>query len=344
VIAGVVALSACGSAAAPRASVNVYAATMSKLSPAVAALPERVYVADAGSGGVTVVDARSGRITALLLPGLSINAIVASWDLHRLYALSAADDEIVPIDASTLRAGTSIRVSHPDELYFSPDGREGVVIDAAARTLDVRAQPDFGLERRVMIGCAATSLDFTADGTDAVATCPSASTIVEVALATGRVVRRDMVGGNPTSIRLDPTGRAFFITDHLLSQVDVVDAAALGQPDVIVTENDPSALALSRDTHSFDVANQGSDSVSVISVAHRERTADLYLRGGFAPDGIQVSADGRTLWMSDSADKVIGTLSAGRPGGRVAVPAAAGGILVWPQPGRHSLGGAGLMR
>jgi len=59
-----------------------------------------------------------------------------------------------------------------------------------------------------------------------------------------------------------------------------------------------------------------------------------------------VSVDGRELWLSGRYDSVVYVLdtTTGRVTHKIAVDAGPHGLLVWPQPGRFSLGHTGNMR
>ena len=58
-----------------------------------------------------------------------------------------------------------------------------------------------------------------------------------------------------------------------------------------------------------------------------------------------VSADGKTLWLSGRLHDVAYAFDT-TTGQVTKIPVGAGphGICVWPQPGRYSLGHAGIMR
>ena len=65
---------------------------------------------------------------------------------------------------------------------------------------------------------------------------------------------------------------------------------------------------------------------------------------GLAANG--VSADGRQLWLSGRYDGVVYVLDTanGTLLHTIKVGAGPHGLLVWPQPGRYSLGHTGNMR
>ena len=68
--------------------------------------------------------------------------------------------------------------------------------------------------------------------------------------------------------------------------------------------------------------------------------------GGGSPDMGGVSADGKVLWLSGRYNAVVCAISThtGRLFAKISVGQGPHGLLVWPQPGRHSLGHTGELR
>ena len=67
--------------------------------------------------------------------------------------------------------------------------------------------------------------------------------------------------------------------------------------------------------------------------------------GGGSPDMGNVSADGKTLWLSGRYDNVVYAFDTTSGEARVIrVGTEPHGLAVWPQPGRYSLGHTGNMR
>ena len=73
---------------------------------------------------------------------------------------------------------------------------------------------------------------------------------------------------------------------------------------------------------------------------------DTWSAPGSHPDMGGLSADGRTLWLSGRYDgHVYGwDTRTGRLVARIRVGGSPHGLLVWPQPGRYSLGHTGNLR
>ena len=95
----------------------------------------------------------------------------------------------------------------------------------------------------------------------------------------------------------------------------------------------------------YDGHRMGPGSVSVIDFATRSVVANWPIPGGGSPDMGNVSADGKTLWLSGryhSAVYAIDTTTGAVT--KIPVGKEPHGLTVWPQPGRYSLGHTGNMR
>ena len=84
----------------------------------------------------------------------------------------------------------------------------------------------------------------------------------------------------------------------------------------------------------------------MLDLATMKPSAKWTIPGGGSPDMGGVSADGRTLWLTGryhgevyAIDTTDGSLKA-----RIPVGEGPHGLMVWPQPGRYSLGHTGNIR
>jgi len=159
----------------------------------------------------------------------------------------------------------------------------------------------------------------------------------------------------PQDIRISPDGKAFFVADMEADGVYVIDAATFKQVSFIPTGRGSHGLYPSRDgkklyvtnrgTHMGDIKPHGMGSVSVIDFATRKVEKTWPIPGGGSPDMGNVSADGKTLWLSGRFDKVVYALDAATGAVKtINVGTEPHGLTVWPQPGRYSLGHTGVMR
>jgi DNA-binding beta-propeller fold protein YncE len=89
----------------------------------------------------------------------------------------------------------------------------------------------------------------------------------------------------------------------------------------------------------------GKGSVTVLDFNTNKITATWPIPGGGSPDIGNVSADGKTLWLSGRYDNVVYAINTTTGAvTRIPVGTEPHGLSVWPQPGRYSLGHTGNMR
>jgi DNA-binding beta-propeller fold protein YncE len=85
--------------------------------------------------------------------------------------------------------------------------------------------------------------------------------------------------------------------------------------------------------------------VTVVDFATEKVVAQWQIPGGGSPDMGNVSADGKSLWLSGRFDDVVyrfdttdGSVK------QIKVGQEPHGLVVWPQPGRYSVGHTGNLR
>jgi DNA-binding beta-propeller fold protein YncE len=137
--------------------------------------------------------------------------------------------------------------------------------------------------------------------------------------------------------------------------VYVVDGDRFEKIGFIPTGVGTHGLYPSRDGTQLYIANRGSNrvhgarhgkgSVSVLNFAMRKVVATWPIPGGGSPDMGNVSADGKTLWLSGRFDDVVYAIDTASGNVKsIRVGMEPHGLTVWPQPGRYSLGHTGNMR
>ena len=122
-------------------------------------------------------------------------------------------------------------------------------------------------------------------------------------------------GGMPQDIRISPDGKVFYVADMHADGVFLVDGDTFTEIGSISTGIGSHGLYPSRDGKKLYVANRGSHkvvgpaggkgSVSVIDFATRKLEVTWPIPNGGSPDMGNVSADGKTLWLSGRFDNVV---------------------------------------
>lgn len=343
---------------------NLYSETArDKLSATVANHLSRIYVPNRSSNDVWVIDPATGKVIKKFRVGVHPQHVVPSWDLKTLWvnnnAEGRSDGSVTPIDPVTGKAGKTIPVDDPYNMYFTPDGSAAIIVAEARKRLDFRDPHTMAMKYSIDTpNCAGINhADFSIDGRYGFFTCEYAGSLVKIDLIERKVVSylKLSKGGMPQDIRIAPDGRAFYIADMKAEGVFVVDADKFIEIGHIKTGLGAHGLYPSRDGKQLYVANRGvarvygppkgKGSVSVIDFATRRVTTTWPIPGGGSPDMGNLSVDGNTLWLSGRYDNAVYSFDTTSGGVKIIpVKTEPHGLTVWPQPGRYSLGHTGNLR
>ncbi|MBN3733974.1 YncE family protein [Burkholderia sp. Tr-20390] len=343
---------------------NLYSeAQAGRMSAAVAGALPRIYVPNLRSNDVYVIDPATYQVVDRFAVGRSPQHVVPAWDLQTLWVANNAegrtDGSLTPIDPKTGKPGQPVSVDDPYNMYFSPDGRDAIVVAEAHARLDFRDPKTMALKSSLDVPhCKGINhADFSIDGRYALFTCEFGGKLAKIDF-----VNRKVVGyleldrkGMPQDIRVSPDGKVFYVADMMADGVYVIDGDAFTKIGFIPTGVGTHGLYPSRDGTKLYIANRGSNrvhgprhgkgSVSVLDFATRQVVATWPIPGGGSPDMGNVSADGTTLWLSGRFDDVVYAIDTTSGAVRsIPVGMEPHGLTVWPQPGRYSLGHTGNMR
>jgi YVTN family beta-propeller protein len=331
---------------------NIYSADApNRFAPAVRGHRALVYVPNSISNTVTVISQRTLKVIATFPTGALPQHVTPSYDLKTLYVDNDLGNTLTPIDPRTGAPGAPIPVRDPYNLYFSPDGRFAIVVAERLQRLDFRDPHTMRLEHSLSVPmCRGVDhMDFSADGRFAYASCEFSGRMIEVDLHGLRVVRTLTLGNgetNPQDVKLSPDGRTLYTADMASGGVWEVDPANLRQIGFLKTGAGAHGLYASRDARVMYVSNREAGSVSLVSFRSRRVVATWQIPPPASPDMGNVSADGRTLWLSGRYNSEVYAIdtATGRLRARIPVGQGPHGLCVWPQPGRYSLGHTGVMR
>ena len=343
---------------------NLYSEiTAGKVSPALADHLELIYVPHVQSNDVYVIDPKTFQVIDKYKVGLNPQHVVPSWDMQTLWVTNNAErtdkGSLTPIDPKTGKPGPAVPVDDPYNMYFSPDGKSAIVVAEALKRLDFRDPVTLKLQYSIPTPqCAGVNhADFSIDGKYAIFTCEFAAGLAKVDLVNRKVVGSLKLsrGGMPQDIRISPDGSKFYVADMHADGIFVVDGESFKEIGFIKTGKGTHGIYPSRDGKKLYVANRGSHkihgvrggpgSVSVVDFATGKVEANWPVPGGGSPDMGNVSADGKTLWLSGRYDHVVYAFDTTTGGAKVIkVGIEPHGLAVWPQPGRYSLGHTGNMR
>jgi YVTN family beta-propeller protein len=343
---------------------NLYSETAAgKVSPALADHKELVYVPHVQSNDVYVIDPATYTVIDKFKVGLNPQHVVPSWDMQTLWVANNAErtnkGSLTPIDPRTGKPGPAIPVDDPYNMYFSPDGKSAIVVAEALKRLDFRDPQTMKLQYSIAAPrCGGINhADFSIDGRFAIFTCEFSGSLAKIDLVNRKVVDYLKLsrGGMPQDIRVSPDGSRFYVADMHADGVFVIDFESFKEIGFIMTGKGTHGIYPSRDGKKMYVTNRGSHqihgrkggpgSVSVVDFASGKVEANWPVPGGGSPDMGNVSADGKTLWLSGRYDHVVYAFDTTTGEAKVIkVGIEPHGLAVWPQPGRYSLGHTGNMR
>ncbi|MFC6707857.1 hypothetical protein [Flexivirga alba] len=334
-----------------------------------------VYVPEQLSGRVQVIDPHTFKIIATYDVAASPEHVVPGYDERTLWVNSDAGNRLTPINPVTGKPGRAIPVAFPYNLYFTPGGKHALVMAEALNRIDVRNPHTMALQRTLHVPCNGVNhADFTADLTTFVASCEfsgkllvinSDATKIKKVIdlnaihtpgATDPKMAKSMGGpaaslnkgasSMPQDVRLAPDGRHYLVADMLRNGVWVFDARTFAEQRFIPTGKGAHGIYPSRDGKRIFVSNRDEGSISVLDARTLNPIAKWRIPGGGSPDMGGLSADGSQLWLSGRYNSVVYVFDTrtGKLIHRIAVDPGPHGLLVWPQPGRFSLGHTGNMR
>ncbi|MDQ2736991.1 MAG: YncE family protein [Pseudomonadota bacterium] len=263
----------------------------------------RVYVPNRSSNTVSVIDPDTLKVVDTFRVGINPQHIVPSWDLTTLWVANNAegrrDGSLTPIDPKTGKPGRAIAVDDPYNMYWTPDGKEAIVVAETLKRLDFRDAKTMKLDWSLATpDCGGINhADFSIDGRFAIFTCEFAGAVTKIDLVERRVVgtlklskyfdRADVLTliarsgrkptklpdptgngsdicttpGMPQDIRISPDGRRFYVADMMADGVHVVDGDSFRQIGFVATGVGTHGLYPSRDGKELYVANRGSHQI-----------------------------------------------------------------------------------
>jgi YVTN family beta-propeller protein len=340
--------------------VDLYASTRAgDLSAAAKAARPLVYVPNSKSNTVTVIDPVSRKVLRTFKTGKLPQHVVPSYDMSTLWVTNNEGNSLKRIDPQTGMDSDYVRVDDPYNLYFTPDGKNALVIAERLHRIDFRDPKNFNLIASLKLKCRGPDhMDFMANDRNAIITCEFSGDLVKIDL-----VKREAVGylrlqghAMPQDIRSAPDGRTFFVADMKRDGIHVIDAEKFHQIGFIKTGKGTHGIVVGRGGRPFFILNRGSNmigggrhgpgTITVIDPESREILTSWPIPGGGSPDMGNITADGKELWVSGRYDSEVYDVNSttGKLIARIPVGAEPHGVCVWPQPGRFSTGHTGNMR
>jgi YVTN family beta-propeller protein len=249
----------------------------------------RVYVTNEFGGTLSVVDGRTGMVTATVDLGKRPRGLKIAPDGRALYvALSGSpiagpgvDEKSLPppdksadgigiVDTKSLRLNRVLRgASDPEQLAVSPDGKHLFV-----------ASEDTG---------AALMMD----------------------AGKGTILYRAAVGGEPEGVAVSPDARQVFVTSEESGTVTALDARTYHVLAKISVGQRPRGIAFSPDGSRVYVTCENDGNLVILDAHKHTTTGTVHFTGHNArPMGVVVSGDGAMIYVTTGRGKTVEAVDA----------------------------------
>jgi len=281
---------------------NLYSETVAgKMSKAIENALPRIYVPNRRANTVSVIDPATMQVIDTFRVGHNPQHVVPSWDLKTLWVANNAegrtDGSLTPIDPSTGKPGATIPVEDPYNVYWTPDGKNAIIVAEELKRLDFRNPVTMKLDYSIATPkCAGINhADFAIDGSFVLFTCEFNGALTKIDLVKRQVLATiyltpfwqrpevaaqlatfekkevmvieapelggpvNALRGMPQDIRISPDGKLFYVADMLVDGVHVVDGYTFKQVGFIPTGIGAHGLYPSRDGKQLYVANRGTN-------------------------------------------------------------------------------------
>src|SRR5215471_16939284 len=305
--------------------VNVYAhIEAGSMNPKWAHDPYRVYVPNSLSNTVTEINPHTYRVIRTFAAGGQPNHITPSWDGAVLWVNNTDGYSLTPISPKTGRPGRPVPVADPYNLYFTPDGKNAMVMAEALARIDFRNPHTMRLRYSMPVPCAGVNhLDFTADERYAVASCEFSARLLWINIRERKVKRTLTLGkplgapvtppgpgySMPQDVRLSANGKIFYVADMAANGIWLINAHRFRVIRFIHTGAGTHGFLVSRTGKYLYIANRGEGSISVLDFATNKVVHKWWIPGGGSPDMGGISPDGRVMWWSGRYNGVVYAMS-----------------------------------
>lgn len=264
---------------------------------------ERAYVANGGSGNVTVIDTATSQVLATVRVGGSPAMVAVDSARGRVYVSNFDTADIAVIDAAT---STVIGTLAPGGLGLAVDGTRGLLYATGGSVLTVFDVVSGASVATVSAGGGSwwgVALDASA-GRLYLQDLSRSAVVVLDSTSYAEVARIAVAGESRFGVTVDPALGVVYVPNYSSAgSISVIDTATYAVTRTVAVGSSPFALAL--DGSRLYSADLGSGTVTVLATSPELVAIETVSTGG-APAGVAVLPGGQRVYVSDNAnDRVV---------------------------------------
>lgn len=269
---------------------------------------DRIYVVNAGSGNVNVIDGSQNRVISTVPTDTRPYAIGIDAGLHRAYVSNTFSDKVTVIEGATNTA-TQLPLGSKDfvetdtrrhlAFFISYEDRALTVLDATQkfRRVDLGLSHPWGLavdEQRGIVY-------ITEIGKDTLVAYHEDSGKSETA----------HTGAMPDAVGVDESTNRIYVANYVGDSVTVFDGATLKAIATVATGHHPQALAVDHQRHRVFVANTHSDNATVIDGTGNRVVATI--PAGKNPYAVAVDPESGQVYVANYGSQPLTKLDFSTP-------------------------------
>jgi YVTN family beta-propeller protein/VCBS repeat-containing protein len=268
---------------------------------AAAPLSDYVYVANSGSGTVSVIQAATNSVVATVAVGGAPRRVAVNPLGTRLYVTDTASNSVSVIDTATnsvvatFGAATGYPASAPGAVAVDYLGERLFVADAGSQSVAV--------------------LD----------------------AATGSLLASLPLAHAPGDLAVRPGGGLLAVTLPALGAVTLFDTADHSLRGIVAAGINPQGVAFAAPGDWLYVANSGSNSISVIDTNNNTIIKTILQGVGANPTGIQAANSGKALYVTNSGANTLSLVKVSTVHVVTVLNSVSGSYPAGPAPSRVAL-------
>jgi YVTN family beta-propeller protein len=282
-------------------------------SAAPAALARDVFVANAGSESVSVIDTESNLVVgSAITVGKAPVAIAITPDGRFAYVVNDISGSVSVIDTQTKQVvGSPIQVgTFPTAIAITPDGKFAYVANAGSESVSViDTQTKQVVGSPIPVGKFPQAVAITPDGRFAYVSNEGPSNVSVIDTQINQVVGSPIpVGSGPAGIAITPDGASAFVANFGSTNIlflDVQTNQPVGSP--ITVGTNPHSIAITPDGASAFVANELSNNVSAVDAQTRQVVGSP-ISVGTSPLGIAIAPKGRFAYVANYGSNSVSVI------------------------------------
>jgi YVTN family beta-propeller protein len=254
----------------------------------------RIYVVNAGSGNMSVIDGGQNRVIATVPTDSRPYAIGIDATLHRVYATNTYSDKITMVDGTT---NTALQLAFGSKDFVETDTRRHRAFFISYEDPMLTILDGAGNVHRENLGLSHPwGLAVDEQRGIVYVTEIGKDTLIAYHEDTGKAETAS-TGSMPDAVSVDEAANRIYVANYVGDSLTVLDGATLKPLATIAVGHHPQALAVDNKRHRIFVANTHSNDVTVIDGASNRTIATV--PGGTNSYAVAVDPQSGEAWVAN---------------------------------------------